>query len=305
MLFAAIAFASCDKNEVEIDNTNNRVPGAQSPDFITFTNSTLPSDSCCTVIGWAIDTVSGFDDKFSIKPIATNALIEISKTTDTSSINTLEFYLKGKNDWVYLFIDGEKKGEYKADIAWKKFNIYLPSGNHIISWNCSTLHVNMDAIKFSKQKFVVGMPYQGGVIAYVSNSGQGIIAAEKDIVNQAYWYPDNLYVSSHFVGATGTGIGNGKSNTAKIVGLYENGDYAAKLCDDYVSNDFDDWYLPSKDELNQICVNRYAIGGFNYKYAYWSSSVDGGGKVWYQSFGNGLQQNVMNYAYAVRAARNF
>ncbi len=305
LLFAAIAFASCDKNEVVIDNSNNRVPGAQSPDFITFRNSILPSDSSWTVKGWAVDTISGFDDKFSIKPIATNAIIEISKTTDTTTINTLEFYLKGKNDWVNLYIDGEKKGEYKADIAWKKFNIYLPGGNHIIKWDCNTLNVNMDAIKFSKQKFVAGMPYQGGIIAFVTTTGHGIITAVKDTINQAYWYPDNLYVSTLFVGATGAGIGYGSMNTANIVGLYGNANYAAKLCDDFISNGYDDWYLPSKDELNEICVNRYAIGGFNYKYPYWSSTVEAGGKVWYQNFGNGLQQNVMNYGYAVRAARSF
>jgi len=34
---------------------------------------------------------------------------------------------------------------------------------------------------------------------------------------------------------------------------------------------YSDWYLPSKDELNKLYVNRVAIGGFS-TYFYWSST---------------------------------
>ena len=64
---------------------------------------------------------------------------------------------------------------------------------------------------------------------------------------------------------TGTGIGAGKKNTellAKAMGdktYYTMGAkkvvYAAKLCQDLVFNVFDDWFLPSKDELNLLYVN--------------------------------------------------
>jgi hypothetical protein len=48
---------------------------------------------------------------------------------------------------------------------------------------------------------------------------------------------------------------NGKSNTAAIVaqlGANNNVRYAAKVCDDLVAYGFDDWYLPSAGELNEI-----------------------------------------------------
>jgi hypothetical protein len=41
-----------------------------------------------------------------------------------------------------------------------------------------------------------------------------------------------------------------------------NWEAAKKACDELVENGHDDWYLPSKDELNQLYLNRNAVGGF-------------------------------------------
>jgi hypothetical protein len=78
-------------------------------------------------------------------------------------------------------------------------------------------------------------------------------------------------------GATGTEVGTGKTNTTLIVNAQGDGSYAAKLCDDLsITNNgvsYDDWFLPSIDELNLIYQNLYVSGisDFVYNY-YWSSS---------------------------------
>ncbi|MFW5793476.1 MAG: hypothetical protein ACOCWC_04260 [Bacteroidota bacterium] len=85
------------------------------------------------------------------------------------------------------------------------------------------------------------------------------------------------------VGGTKPGIGHGDANTEIIVEKledYNDGQYAAFLCDNLVVNNddnvFDDWFLPSKDELNFIYTNLYdnepSLGGFSEFNYYWSST---------------------------------
>ncbi|MES1198032.1 MAG: hypothetical protein ABUL41_02025, partial [Chitinophagaceae bacterium] len=92
---------------------------------------------------------------------------------------------------------------------------------------------------------------------------------------------------------------------------------AARICGDLVLNGYDDWYLPSKDELNQLYINRVAIGGFNDpEQEYWSSSEgpvnfdEGAGifvwSAWLQEIGSGAQLAIRRHIeYSVRAVRSF
>lgn len=48
------------------------------------------------------------------------------------------------------------------------------------------------------------------------------------------------------------------------------------------------WYLPSKEELNQLYLHKIGIGGF-YSSAYWSSTASDISSAWAQNFGNGNQ----------------
>lgn len=46
----------------------------------------------------------------------------------------------------------------------------------------------------------------------------------------------------------------------------------AKICNDLVLNGYSDWFMPGRDKLNKIYLNRYLIGGFSNVGNYWSSS---------------------------------
>ena len=92
---------------------------------------------------------------------------------------------------------------------------------------------------------------------------------------------------------------------------------AAKVCNDYTTTVngiiYNDWFLPSKDELNQIYTNKATINttaaansGSNFSTnLYWSSTEDDNGNAWEQSFSNGSQFNydkfTPEYVHAVRA----
>ena len=66
-----------------------------------------------------------------------------------------------------------------------------------------------------------------------------------------------------------------------------------------------DWYLPSKDELHQMYLQRSGIGGFSSS-DYWSSSSPISSDAWVQNFGNGYQsRGTKGYANYVRPVRAF
>ena len=79
-------------------------------------------------------------------------------------------------------------------------------------------------------------------------------------------------------------VGMGYENTALIVSLIgQNDSYPALVCDELEYNGFDDWFLPSVDELTLIYKNLVVtgIGDFTkdqYGYhSFWSSTVDSSG----------------------------
>jgi hypothetical protein len=81
---------------------------------------------------------------------------------------------------------------------------------------------------------------------------------------------------------------------------------AVRLCGDLVLGGYSDWYLPSRDELNQLYINRVAIGGFANNY-YWSSSEDRSDHAWVQDFRDGGQGYYLKdfNGFPVRAVRAF
>jgi hypothetical protein len=72
---------------------------------------------------------------------------------------------------------------------------------------------------------------------------------------------------------------------------------------------FDDWFLPSKDELNLMYINLKKAGRGSFGSAwYWSSSEYVNYYAWSQYFDCGTQSNINYYKYyygRVRAVRAF
>jgi hypothetical protein len=98
------------------------------------------------------------------------------------------------------------------------------------------------------------------------------------------------------------GGGHGSSNTSKLARKFRGEDInnqnnAIIYCEDLVYNDFDDWYLPSVDELMQIYINLYMNDIGNFKQSiYWSSYHDYLG-AHYVDFSNGQSYGTIGYEY--------
>ncbi|MDR1586123.1 MAG: DUF1566 domain-containing protein, partial [Treponema sp.] len=118
------------------------------------------------------------------------------------------------------------------------------------------------------------------------------------------------------------GIGMGKPNTEYIMQeamqLGGGWGWAAQICDELEVNGFDDWFLPSRDELNVMwgVLHRRGHGGFKDEW-YWSSTPanDAGTRIWIINFTGGDQvggharygsgSDNWNEQYNLRAIRQF
>jgi hypothetical protein len=183
-------------------------------------------------------------------------------------------------------------------------NVYDAAGTTIV-YQVPTSQVN----KVTFTPLAVGMLYQGGVIAYILQSGDpgydaavphGLIATTADVSVGILWA--GTYT---ITGATGTAIGTGNANTNAIVLDRGSEANAAKLCADLVQNGYSDWYLPSRVELQKLYINRVAIGGFTSDW-YWSSSEFNHADAFGFNFGNALDNNGNKLGIRrVRAVRAF
>ncbi|MFT6065624.1 MAG: hypothetical protein ACJAQX_001498 [Polaribacter sp.] len=155
----------------------------------------------------------------------------------------------------------------------------------------------------------------GGVVFWVdpADNTHGLVCAIEDQSGGIRWYNGSLIKT----GATGTAIGTGSTNTTAIIA--NQGpvatSYAAGLARDYDGGGYTDWFLPSKDELNEMYLNKATINstaaansGSNFATAvYWSSTEIGSGGASVQYFGNGFQSNSNKKSTVsiVRAVRAF
>jgi len=108
-------------------------------------------------------------------------------------------------------------------------------------------------------------------------------------------------------------IGNGRKDTYTIATHLNNNtsetNRAAQLCANKSLNSFNDWFLPSSGELNQLYINRVAVneaGGSLGTSWFWSSSQLSSLTAWVQDFASGDRGiYYKNNPFIVRAVRAF
>jgi hypothetical protein len=145
----------------------------------------------------------------------------------------------------------------------------------------------------------IGDQVSGGTVFYTGTTI--LIAATRDLIGSRYW-------GCYLIGIDGTftDIGTGQANTGLIVsGCTGNTMIAATSCDNLVLNGYSDWFLPSKDELNEMYkLKDLILGDFDLYDNYWSSSQYNPEAAWIQYFLNGTQsRGDKDQLYRVRPIR--
>jgi len=196
------------------------------------------------------------------------------------------------------------EGKYRVEVRWQ-------TDPYSKAFNQSAIVLAGTGVKVAVAKvaaYKVGdTGPSGGIIFYdkgkATDGWRFLEAAPSDQSAGIQWYNGN-YIDIK----TGTAIGTGRANTQAITTAQGTGYYAAALCDNLVIGDYDDWFLPSKDELNlmyTILKKKATLGDVGDVW-FWSSSQLNGGIAWRQGFSSGRQyDNRKDYKFAVRACRAF
>jgi len=136
----------------------------------------------------------------------------------------------------------------------------------------------------SNGKFIADQPIP------IEYNGSTLYVHPFDNAEAATW---GNYPSSQ--GVTGANSRtDGKENTRKIIDAFGEGEYAAYICDTLTAYGYDDWYLPSIDELNAIYSNSDKIIDLESE-NYWSSTETSIKRAWRKDFYDGEQDTLKKY----------
>jgi hypothetical protein len=243
-------------------------------------NATFTGNPCTAYnLYWKITACTTSQDSvfinFSEQPTVSNAgntIYSLSSTTVTLAANTPT---SGTGTWsIYNGGTGTFANVNDPNTTFTADN---NNTHYILRWTisaCTNSITNVDVYIGN----VVGQFAYGGVIFYVDNTGNhGLVCAT--VESNIKWSCTYANIS------TSTAVGTGQSNTTNIVADQSTcSAFAAKYCNNLVSNGYNDWFLPSLFELRtHLFINRYLvnqtlqnIGGtplnFTTTGIYWSSS---------------------------------
>jgi hypothetical protein len=94
---------------------------------------------------------------------------------------------------------------------------------------------------------------------------------------------------------------DGQANTKLIVEGCNEETFAAKVCDELEQGGYDDWYLPSLDELQCIYLNRPVLSGFASE-GYWCSTEKSETQTWIHC-NNGYKEGSKDWNGRLRCVR--
>ena len=150
--------------------------------------------------------------------------------------------------------------------------------------NEAVSHITINVTDVYETPAVIGEFKEGGVVFWVDpiDNSMGMVCSSYDIATSAGWGCWDIYNQTpELEGADGTAIGTGYQNTLDIVSGCSTSGIAADLCNNLTLNGYNDWALPSIDEIQAINTTKSAINSTSVSYGgvaiddntyYWTST---------------------------------
>lgn len=254
-LFSNIVLLSCSS-----DNDNETSSNTSIEVITTYSSPSITSTS--VIAGGMIEglTINDFSNGIALSGLcwSTNTNPTIDNFVKTENVKYFEATINSltPNTTYYFRAYVEVSGE-------------VTYGNEVV-------------ITTDEVEPVLGANYMGGKIVYiyppshpnyVPNETHGLIAAIDNQIVIGSWGCDDIVC-----GQTSTALGTGLQNTERIVNVC-GANTAAGVCYNLDYNGFNDWFLPSKEEMTEIYeyLSCYDMNG-----NYWTSSEVASNAAWIQ-----------------------
>ncbi len=147
----------------------------------------------------------------------------------------------------------------------------------------------------------------GGIVFHVTNDGlNGLEAASVDQADAQWCSSFTDIVDVDNIGAAATPDSHSGAHNTPLIAAECGLSSAAGVAANYVwPNGQTDGFLPNKEELDLLFIQRNVVGGFASD-SYWSSSELDAFNAWIQNFGFGFQLvDIKAFTLRVRAVRAF
>ena len=199
------------------------------------------------------------------------------------------------NNWMidYVVLDNPVRLYLDTDINLE---------NHIYTYRISTF------VEDSKSDYVeesiklsIGMIAHGGIVFYLDDNGGGLVCPTID------QHSSKNYGCQDITLGTNTEIGSGAANTILMLPCSNTNNDAAIFCENLVLNGYDDWFLPSIDELSTMITELQYMENSNFyddKYLSSSEATSFYALVFDRNFG-GASWAPKSFGYRIRVVRAF